>query len=227
MRFGYGEAFKASRYTGYEVMIYSCSRGDATLFSRGDLVTAAWQVAQPILDAWAATPATEFPNYARGSWGPQAAADLLERDGRRWYEVIGEEVLKKAPIFAGGDQLFLSQVSLALRSRQVRAGDLIIRKGDIGREMYLLARGEVEVLDDGGQVVKRLKDGDIFGEIAVLLSKPRTANVRAVTPCDLFVLDKADFRRILRDHQQFADGVAKVARERFNLDVTAQSLIGH
>jgi glucose-6-phosphate 1-dehydrogenase len=227
MRFSYGEAFKASRYTGYEVMLYSCSRGDATLFSRGDLVKAAWQVAQPIIDAWAATPATEFPNYARGSWGPQAAADLLERDGRRWYEVIGEEVLKKAPIFAGGDQLFLSQVSLALRSRQVRAGDLIIRKGDIGREMYLLARGEVEVLDDGGQVVKRLKDGDIFGEIAVLLSKPRTANVRAVTPCDLFVLDKADFRRILRDHQQFADGVAKVARERFNLDVTAQSLIGH
>ena len=136
-------------------------------------------------------------------------------------------MLKKAPLFAGGDQLFLSQVSLALRSRQVRAGDLIIKKGDIGREMYLLARGEVEVLDDAGQVVKRLKDGDIFGEIAVLLSKPRTANVRAVTPCDLFVLDKFDFRRILRDHQQFADGVAKVARERFNLDVTAQSLIGH
>jgi glucose-6-phosphate 1-dehydrogenase len=227
MRFSYGEAFKASRYTGYEVMLYSCSRGDATLFSRGDLVKAAWQVAQPIMDAWAATPATEFPNYARGSWGPQAAADLLERDGRRWYEVIGEEVLKKAPIFASGDQLFLSQVSLALRSRQVRAGDLIIKKGDIGREMYLLARGEVEVLDDAGQVVKRLKDGDIFGEIAVLLSKPRTANVRAVTPCDLFVLDKSDFRRILRDHQQFADGVAKVARERFNLDVTAQSLIAH
>jgi glucose-6-phosphate 1-dehydrogenase len=227
MRFSYGDAFKASRYTGYEVMLYSCSRGDATLFSRGDLVKAAWQVAQPIMDAWAAEPANDFPNYARGSWGPQAAADLLERDGRRWYEVIGEEVLKKAPIFAGGDQLFLSQVSLALRSRQVRAGDLIIRKGEIGREMYLLTRGEVEVLDDAGQVVKRLKDGDIFGEIAVLLSKPRTATVRAATPCDLFVLDKTDFGRILRDHQQFADSVAKVARERFNLDVTAQSLIAH
>jgi len=227
MRFSYGDAFKASRYTGYEVMLYSCSRGDATLFSRGDLVKAAWQVAQPIMDAWAAEPANDFPNYARGSWGPQAAADLLERDGRRWYEVIGEEVLKKAPIFAGGDQLFLSQVSLALRSRQVRAGDLIIRKGEIGREMYLLTRGEVEVLDDAGQVVKKLKDGDVFGEIAVLLSKPRTATVRAATPCDLFVLGKTDFCRILRDHQQFADGVAKVARERFNLDVTAQSLIAH
>ena len=43
MRFAYGDAFKASRYTGYEVMLYSCSHGDATLFSRGDLVEAAWQ----------------------------------------------------------------------------------------------------------------------------------------------------------------------------------------
>ena len=50
MAFDYGDAFNASRYTGYEVMIYACSRGDATLFSRGDLVEAAWRIAQPLLD---------------------------------------------------------------------------------------------------------------------------------------------------------------------------------
>jgi glucose-6-phosphate 1-dehydrogenase len=227
MRFSYGDAFKASRYTGYEVMLYSCSREDATLFSRGDLVEAAWRVAQPIMDHWAASPATDFPNYARNSWGPKSAADLLEKDGRRWYEVISDEVLKRVATFAEGDPLFLSQVSLALRPRQVAAGEQIIRKGDIGREMYLLARGEVEVLDDAGRVVKTLKDGDVFGEIAILMSTPRTANVRALTGCDLFVLDKSDFRRILRDHHQFAQGVAKVAKERFNLDVTVQSLIAH
>ncbi|MDB5323679.1 MAG: glucose-6-phosphate dehydrogenase [Phycisphaerales bacterium] len=227
MRFSYGDAFKASRYTGYEVMLYSCSREDATLFSRGDLVEAAWRVAQPIMDYWAASPATDFPNYARNSWGPKSAADLLEKDGRRWYEVISDEVLKRVATFAEGDPLFLSQVSLALRPRQVAAGEQIIRKGDIGREMYLLARGEVEVLDDAGRVVKTLKDGDVFGEIAILMSTPRTANVRALTGCDLFVLDKSDFRRILRDHHQFAQGVAKVAKERFNLDVTVQSLIAH
>ena len=51
----------------------------------------------------------------------------------------------------------------------------------------------------------------------MLTSKPRTATVRAATPCDLFVLDKADFQRILRDNPQFADGVVKVARERSTL----------
>jgi glucose-6-phosphate 1-dehydrogenase len=217
MRFSYADAFKASRYTGYEVMIYSCSHGDATLFSRGDLVEAAWRVAQPMLDYWQATPATNFPNYARGSWGPKEASDLIERDGRRWFEVVSQDTLKKVALFQNGDMLFLSQVIQALRPRMVEAGETIIRKGEIGREMYLLARGEVEVLDDSGQVVKVLKDGNFFGEVALLMSTPRVANVRTRTSCDLFVLDKTDFNRILHDHPQFAQGVMEIAKERYSM----------
>jgi glucose-6-phosphate 1-dehydrogenase len=224
MRFGYGDAFKASRYTGYEVMLYACSHGDATLFSRGDLVEAAWRVAQPLLDSWAAAK-PEFPNYARGSWGPKSAADLIARDGRRWHEVVTEEVLKTVPLFKDGDMLFLEQVIMALRSRQVASGECIINKGEIGRELYLVARGEVEVLDDVGNVIKVLNDGDIFGEIAVLMSTPRTANVRARSTCDLFVLDKADFSRILRDNPQFAEAVQQVAKERYKVNVHTDALI--
>jgi glucose-6-phosphate 1-dehydrogenase len=198
-------------------MIYSCSHGDATLFSRGDLVMAAWRAAQPLLDYWAATPAKNFPNYARGSWGPKEASDLIERDGRRWFEVVTDEVLKKVALFQEGDPLFLSQVIMALRPRMVAAGETIIRKGDIGREMYLLVRGEVEVLNDSGEVMKVLKDGDFFGEIALLMSTPRVANVRARTSCDLFVLDKADFDRILRDFPHFAESVMEVAKNRYSV----------
>jgi glucose-6-phosphate 1-dehydrogenase len=218
MRFSYAEAFKASRYTGYEVMIYSCSHGDATLFSRGDLVEAAWRAAQPLLDYWAATPAANFPNYERGSWGPKEASDLIEKDGRRWFEVVSDDVLKKVALFQDGDPLFLSQVIMALRSKMVEDGEMVIRKGEIGREMYLLARGEVEVLDDAGKVIKVLKTGDFFGEVALLMSTPRVANVRARTSCDLFVLDKTDFNRILRDHPQFAQGVMEVAKKRYSLE---------
>jgi glucose-6-phosphate 1-dehydrogenase len=224
MRFSYGDAFKASRYTGYEVMLYACSHGDATLFSRGDLVEAAWKVAQPILDSWAAHK-PDFPNYARGSWGPKAGADLIARDGRRWHEVVTEEVLKTVPLFKDGDVLFLEQVIMALRSTQVASGDRIITKGELGRELYLVARGEVEVLDDVGNVVKVLTDGDIFGEIAVLMSTPRTATVRARSSCDLFVLDKADFSRILRDNPRFAEAVQQVAKERYKLNVQTDALM--
>ncbi len=71
MRFGYGEAFKASRDTGYEVMIYSCMlTATPTLFSRGDLVEAAWRIAQPILDAWKATPPSTSRTTRAAAGGP-------------------------------------------------------------------------------------------------------------------------------------------------------------
>jgi glucose-6-phosphate 1-dehydrogenase len=226
MRFGYGDAFKASRYTGYEVMLYSCSHGDATLFSRGDLVEAAWRVAQPILDHWAARPA-DFPNYARGSWGPTAASDLIERDGRRWVEILTDDVLQKVTIFKDGDPLFLSQVVLALRPEVAAAGEVLIRKGDIGCEMYLIVRGEAEALDDAGRVLKTFRDGDVFGEIALLIDTPRTATVRAKTACDLMALDKTSLDRILRDHPQFADSVLQVAKERYNLNLPLTVQLGN
>ena len=225
MRFGYGDAFKASRYTGYEVMIYSCTHGDATLFSRGDLVEAAWRVAQPMLDYWKATPA-DFPNYARGSWGPNAAEDLIGKDGRRWFEVLSDDVLKKIEIFKDGDPLFLSQVILALRPEVAFAGETLIKKGDIGREMYVIVRGQVEVLDDAGQVLSTFKDGDCFGEIALLIHTTRTATVRAKTACDLMALDKTAFSRILRDHPQFAESVRQIAKDRYNVEVIHEHLIG-
>ena len=218
MKFGYGEAFKANRYTGYEVMIYNCSHGDATLFSRGDLVEAAWKVAQPMLDRWSSTPA-EFPNYIRSTWGPKAAAEMIAKDGRRWHEVVTEDVLKQSPLFQGGDTVFIEQVIMALKPKQVAAGELLIKKGEIGREMYLIEQGEVEVLDDNGHVIKVLTDGDVFGEVGVLTSRPRNANVRARIATDLYFLEKAAFSRILRDNPHFAEAIGKVAKERFSLDM--------
>jgi glucose-6-phosphate 1-dehydrogenase len=227
MRFSYGDAFKASRYTGYEVMVYSCTRGDATLFSRGDLVEAAWKVAQPILDYWQATPAgDEFPNYIRNSWGPPAASDLIERDGRRWFEVVTPELLEKLPLFKGAEELLLNSVIMALHSTSAAPGETIIQAGEIAREMYLICRGEVEILDRAGKVVETLRDGNCFGEVGLLLCSSRTASVRAKGPCDLFVLTKADFSRILRDYPQFAEGLTRIAKERYQLAVSCEELMG-
>ncbi|HVT04921.1 MAG TPA: glucose-6-phosphate dehydrogenase [Thermoanaerobaculia bacterium] len=226
MHFAYGDAFKASRYTGYEVMIYSCTRGDATLFSRGDLVKAAWEIAQPILDYWKATPAgDEFPNYIRNSWGPPVASDLIERDGRSWFEVVTPDVLERSPLFRGADPLLLSSVILALHSCAAEAGETIIKLGDMAKEMYLISRGQVEVIDKAGKVVQTLKDGDFFGEVGLLMSTPRTATIKAKTQCDLFVLRKPDFSRILRDHNQLAETVTKVAKERYDLAVSSAELM--
>ena len=57
--------------------------GDSTLFTRWDEVERAWEILEGLIESWAATPGP-FPNYAAGSWGPQAAEDLMAGEGREW-----------------------------------------------------------------------------------------------------------------------------------------------
>jgi glucose-6-phosphate 1-dehydrogenase len=71
----------------YETLILDALLGDASLFTRADEVEAAWGVVTPIIDAWAGAAPPKFPDYAAGSWGPEAADELLERDGRRWRRI--------------------------------------------------------------------------------------------------------------------------------------------
>jgi glucose-6-phosphate 1-dehydrogenase len=58
--------------------------GDSTLFTRRDEVEAAWTLVTRILEGWQQSPPPDFPNYAAGTWGPQAANDFIARDGRAW-----------------------------------------------------------------------------------------------------------------------------------------------
>jgi glucose-6-phosphate 1-dehydrogenase len=214
MRFDYRETFEAARATGYEVLLYHCMRGDATLFSRTDLVESAWRVVQPILDTWAADVPADFPNYPAGSWGPRSAFDLLARDGRRWVEVINRSVLERVGLFRGAGPVFLHNLSMMLRPVVCSPGDMVIQQGETGREMYFICRGQVEVLDGAGRRLSVLGEGEYFGEMSLLLAQPRNASVRAVTPCDLFVLDKGDFQRVLRDHPEVAASLHETARQR-------------
>lgn len=216
MRFDYKEAFSASRAVGYEVLIYNCMNGDATLFSRTDLVETAWRVAQPMLDAWKNEPG-DFPNYPAGSWGPKAAFELIERDGRKWVEVLNRETLEQVPLFQGADAVFLGSLILALKPVAFQAGDLVIRAGEIGRELYLISRGSVEVIDGSGNVVATLGEGNFFGEVSLLTSAPRNATVRAKEYCDLFVLDKTEFSRVLRERPQFLKSITEAAQARYNI----------
>lgn len=84
MSFKYKDYFGVSNSTGYETLLYDCIKGDHTLFSNEQLVSAGWEIVQPILDVWSALTPRDFPNYIAGSWGPQASLDLLASEGREW-----------------------------------------------------------------------------------------------------------------------------------------------
>src|SRR5579864_2064201 len=87
MSFEYSKYFGTEAYTGYEVLLYDCMIGDATLFQRADMVEAGWNIVDPVLDVWKALPPRRFPNYAAGTWGPKECDELLQRDGREWRKI--------------------------------------------------------------------------------------------------------------------------------------------
>ncbi len=84
MQFDYRRAFGDRRQTGYETLLYDAIIGDSSLFKRADMIEAGWAVIQPILDAWAAGRGGSLHEYQPGSDGPEAADELIRRDGRAW-----------------------------------------------------------------------------------------------------------------------------------------------
>jgi len=68
----------------YERLLMDAMRGDQTLFTRTDEVTASWELVSRIAEGWWKEGAPKFPNYDSGSWGPEAAEALIKRDGREW-----------------------------------------------------------------------------------------------------------------------------------------------
>lgn len=83
MDFNYGASFGERSPSAYETLLLDAIIGDATLYTRQDMVEASWRAVQPILDAWAAKKFS-FPNYAAGTWGPAEADAMLARRGHTW-----------------------------------------------------------------------------------------------------------------------------------------------
>jgi glucose-6-phosphate 1-dehydrogenase len=87
--FLYKTTFNVEPPEAYERLISDATIGDQTLFIRGDEAEAAWKVIDPIEQGWAESKKPPV-QYDPGSWGPKAAQDLIERDGRRWMHTGGE-----------------------------------------------------------------------------------------------------------------------------------------
>jgi len=84
MRFNYRESFAISSPDAYETLLWDVMKNDSTLFMRVDQVEAAWRLLMPVLEMWKATPSNDFPNYASGTWGPEATQGLLVQKEHCW-----------------------------------------------------------------------------------------------------------------------------------------------
>jgi glucose-6-phosphate 1-dehydrogenase len=83
MQFNYQDTFAIRSPDAYETLLWDIMKNDATLFMREDQIEAAWQLLMPILEVWAESPPSDFPNYASGTWGPETVQGLLA-EGHSW-----------------------------------------------------------------------------------------------------------------------------------------------
>ncbi len=108
------------------------------------------------------------------------------------------ELIKRAPLFAHCSKRELAEVASIADELDLPAGRALIREGERGREFFVLLEGEAEVTQDG-KPIRTMKDGDFFGEIALVADAPRTATVTARTPVRVLVVTDRAFRSLL-DH---------------------------
>ncbi|XP_035681348.1 cyclic nucleotide-gated cation channel alpha-3-like isoform X1 [Branchiostoma floridae] len=117
------------------------------------------------------------------------------------------DTLKRVSIFSDCEPGLLVEIVLKLKPQVFSPGDYICRKGDIGKEMYIVKQGKLAVVaDDGITTFVTLSDGSYFGEVSILnitgskTGNRRTANVRSIGYSDLFCLSKDDLLDALKEY---------------------------
>ena len=97
----------------------------------------------------------------------------------------------------------MKDIVLQLKPVVTIPGEEIFRHGEVVEAMYFIHRGTAEILAANGNLIVNLHDGQFFGEMALLNKGPRSATARSVSYCDLFLLERKAFEKVLERHPQF------------------------
>jgi len=140
-------------------------------------------------------------------------ATSFQQQIRRRDFIVSFAMVAHVPLFKQLDPVSIASLVELLTARRVAIGDVIITKGEIADAMYFIASGRVKVQTPSGPVY--LSEGDFFGEVALIVEgERRTANVVAVTTCELLVLSARDFQNLVSGNAEIARAVRDVAHQR-------------
>ncbi|WP_171172784.1 cation:proton antiporter [Ruegeria sp. HKCCA0370] len=144
----------------------------------------------------------------------EVAARRALSEGRPVLDIAlkGRDLVRQFPLFSDLDKASLRKLSRALRTRYANAGDTILSKDELTRSVFFIASGAVEV--EFGRHTTRLGRGEMFGQLAMLMKRPRLVNVRVLAPSTLLELDEARFRRLLRRSEAMRNSVKMSASKR-------------
>jgi sigma-B regulation protein RsbU (phosphoserine phosphatase) len=126
------------------------------------------------------------------------------------------EFLRSSKLISETSPGVLAEIASMLEDVEFQANETIIRTGDPGDYMYFIKKGQVRV-HNNNRDIERLGVYDLFGEMALLDSKPRMATVTAVEKTDLLRLDKASFDKLIHGRIEVAVGIIQVLSQRLRL----------
>ena len=123
------------------------------------------------------------------------------------------ELLKGVPLFSKLDKKELQDVAQIADEIDLPAGKEMATEGDRGREFFVLLKGAAEVTR-AGEKINTMKEGDFFGEIALVTKMPRTATVTATSDVDVLVITERAFDDLLKKSPSIGRSVAEALVER-------------
>ena len=128
---------------------------------------------------------------------------------------LTRELIEEVPLIRLCSPALRNALLMSLRPQIYVPGSYIVREGEVGRGIFFLSGGEAEILsDEGRRSHGALKAGEHFGDLSLLLGEKRTAAVRAVTYCDVFVLEGEDFERTKNEYAELREVLRKVSAEK-------------
>jgi CRP-like cAMP-binding protein len=123
------------------------------------------------------------------------------------------ERLAGLPLFAALDDEQLAEIAECTREVGIAAGETLASQGENAYEFFVIEAGEAEVRRDG-EVIASVRQGDVVGEIGLLVTGARTASIIATTPMTLVAMFAREFRQIERRMPEIATSLRATMRER-------------
>ena len=128
---------------------------------------------------------------------------------------LNRDILQKVPLFKEAPDHFIRELASRLHPGVAMPGDFIIKKGDLGEEMYFISQGTVELLDDDEEnILVRLSEGSFFGEMALILDQPRAASLRSADYTDLYILERTEFEQVISKYPGFHAKLNEILKAR-------------